>query len=165
MRLLDDVMLMRTAVLLHPLCRAFAHALRTASVPDGRAVSLCLGHLDDCALTAARTALHNLDCTTGPTINDSLYISRRCPITPAAALAAANAAASHTLQFPVTFSFLPNLTKSTEPHPTLASLTAALTDSAPSPPSSGRSTPADDAHIDAPLFGDTPSPSAALAEP
>ena len=167
MRLLDDVIRMRAAVLLHPLCRTFAHALRTSSVPDGRAISLCLGHLDDCALAAARTALHNLSCTTGITINDSLYISRRSPITSAAALASANAAASHTLLFPVTFSYLPHLTKTTEPEPTLASLAVALADAPLSPPASGSSTPAELHPADPPLPSPAPSSGASnlLSEP
>ena len=143
MQLFADLRRMRRSVLSHPLCSTFAAALRTAAVPEGRAVSLCLGHLDDCALAAARTALHAADCTTGLTINDSLFVSRRCPLPPAALVSAANAAASHALSFPVTFSFLPHLTKPTDPTPSLASLTSALTNADPSPPASGRSTPAD----------------------
>ena len=143
MQLFADLRRMRRSVLSHPLCRTFAAALRTAAVPEGRAVSLCLGHLDDCALAAARTALHAADCTTGLTINDSLFVSRRCPLPPAALVSAANAAASHALSFPVTFSFLPHLTKPTDPTPNLASLTSALTNADPSPPASGRSTPTD----------------------
>jgi hypothetical protein len=45
MQLFADLRKMRRAVLSHPLCRAFAAALHTAAVPEGRAVSLCLGHL------------------------------------------------------------------------------------------------------------------------
>jgi hypothetical protein len=141
MQLFADLRKMRRAVLSHPLCRAFTAALHTATVPEDRAVSLCLGHLDDCALAAARTALHAAGCTTGLTINDSLFVSRRCPLSPAALVSAANAAASHALSFPVTFSFLPHLTKPTDPTPTLVSLTSALTNADPSPPASGRSTP------------------------
>ena len=49
-------------------------ALAHAQVPTFRAISLCLGHLDELALTAAAHALKAAGCTTGPTINDSLYV-------------------------------------------------------------------------------------------
>jgi hypothetical protein len=79
--ILTDVIKMRAAVLKHPLCVEFVAALRQAGVAEPRIVSLCLGHLDDCALAAARHVLHAAGYTTGLTINDSLHVQRAAPCT------------------------------------------------------------------------------------
>ena len=132
MQLLTDINLMRPAVLLHPLCTAYAAALAADGVHQLRAISLCLGHLDDATLTAAATALRQSGCLLGPTINDSQLILKRAPIDPPTILQRAIDAASASLLFPVTFAFLPGLLKPDDPRPTMASLATAL--AAPSRP-------------------------------
>ena len=73
---------MRTAVPRHPLCTNLAAAHRHAGTLPHRIISICLGHLDDAALTAAAHALRAAHCITGPTINDSLFLLTRSPLTP-----------------------------------------------------------------------------------
>ena len=140
MQLLDDILMMRRSVLEHPLCTQFAAALTHAGVPEPRAVSLCMGHLDDCALSAARACLHRAGISTSVTINDSLYVGREQSAADVAALA--SDAATNTLKFDVRFTFLPRLVKEGEPQPTALSLAADLGGDAP-----------DHAPIDAPTSG------------
>ena len=75
---LRDALLMRSSVLLHPLCAPLAQALTAAGALEYRVISICLGHLDAQALLAARESLVTINYPTGPTINDSLLIST-CP--------------------------------------------------------------------------------------
>ena len=126
MQMLDDVMLMRPAVLQHPLCQPFAAALAAAGTATRRAISLCLGHLDDQALTSAGTALRAAGCLTGPTANDSVLVFQHSPLDPPSTLTCAVTAASQHLLFPVAFTFLPGLMKPGEAAPTLASIAADL---------------------------------------
>ena len=125
-QLLNDIIKMRAAVLKHPLCVAFVAALRQTGVAEPRIISLCLGHLDDCALAAARHGLQTAGCTTGLTINDSLFVQRPAPCTQDHIQTIASSAASSALGFPVTFAYLPHLMKEGEPLPTLRSLTNEL---------------------------------------
>ena len=141
-QLLDDTLLMRPSVLLHPMCAPLAAALAQNGTPQRRAISICCGHLDDCALSAAATALLAADCVTGPTINDSLLVLANGPLTPDVLTFTADSAASASLRFPVFFSHLPGLTKPTDPAPTLDTLALVLQTAPPSPTSSMASSPA-----------------------
>ena len=131
------------AVPLHPQCVAFAAALASDGEPAGRRLSLCLGHLDECALTAASSALAALGCGQCPTINDTLILPRRRPrgmTSQPDVLRTAHVAAENALGYAVTFSFLPGLTKPGDPTPTLGSIlrdfgvTHATTPAPSSPP-------------------------------
>ena len=158
MQLLDDLLLMRKSVLLHPCCRSFAAALAADAVPQRRAISLCLGQLDDVALAAAASALRAAGCTPGPTINDSLLVLRRSPFDPPTTLRTATAAATRALEYPISFSFLPRLTKASDPPPTLASLAAALCEPAPVTSPASSSPPPSPAHSPGASPSSTPTP-------
>ena len=56
-QVVDDLCLMREAVLTHPLCAPFANALLASGCSRRRAISLSLGHLDDQALQASSAHL------------------------------------------------------------------------------------------------------------
>ena len=123
---LNDALRMRASVLLHPLCVSLARALTAAGTEEYRAISICLGHLDTEALHAARESIHAIGIATGPTINDSLLISTQpSSERPRVLTHVMNAAATH-LGFPVTFKYLPHLTKSEDPLPTLEAIATAL---------------------------------------
>ena len=123
---LNDALRMRASVLLHPLCVSLARALTAAGTEEYRAISICLGHLDTEALHAARESIHAIGIATGPTINDSLLISTQpSSERPRVLTHVMNAAATH-LGFPVTFNYLPHLTKSEDPLPTLEAIATAL---------------------------------------
>ena len=95
---------MRSSVLLHPLCAPLACALTASGVEEYRIISICLGHLDAQSLHAARMSLAAINCTTGPTINDSLLVTtRRPPSERPSILARVTAAAAAHVLFPVTF--------------------------------------------------------------
>ena len=132
---LKDALLMRSSVLLHPLCTPLAQALTAAGTLEYRTISICLGHLDTQALQAARESLTVIDCPTGPTINDSLLISTRPPTQRPSILACITHAASTRLGYPVKFTYLPHLTKPDKPRPDLSSIATALHLAPPSPPS------------------------------
>ena len=123
---LNDALLMRSSVALHPLCAPLAQALTSTGVLEYRVISICLGHLDTQALQAARESLTAVDCPTGPTINDSLLISARSPAERHSILTRVTRAASSHLGYPVTFKYLPNLTKPDKPRPDLVSIATAL---------------------------------------
>ena len=117
---------MRSSVLLHPLCVPLAQALTASGVQEYRAISICLGHLDAQALQAARESLTAINCSTGPTINDSLLISTRPPAERPSILARVTHAASTRLGYDVNFKYLPHLTKPDQPRPDLAAISAVL---------------------------------------
>ena len=137
---LKDTLLMRSSVLLHPLCVSLAHTLTAAGTLEYRMISICLGHLDAQALQAARDSLTAIDCPTGPTINDSLLVSTRPLAERPSILTRVTRAASNRLGYPVKFTYLPHLTKLDQPRPDLASIATAL-HLAPPPSPSGLSSP------------------------
>ena len=126
-KLITDLGLMRTAIPLHPLCAPYAQALTTAGTPAGRVRSLCMGHLDEQALSAATVALQARGCLTGVTINDSLTVACSSPLSPTQIGDAAASAATAHLQFPVTFKILPHLQTLGTLQVTLASVALELT--------------------------------------
>ena len=95
--LITDITTMLEALPLHPLCTTYATALSAAGTRPVTLRSLCLGHLDQSALTAASQALTTAGCTLGLTVNDSLTIYRPSPLTPPERLTIATQAASQHL--------------------------------------------------------------------
>ena len=95
MQLLTDIRKMSPTVLRHPLCADLAASFRRAGATELKTISLCLAHLDTCALHAARSALEAAGCSTGITINDSLTIYSDMPISLSDAAARASLAASN----------------------------------------------------------------------
>ena len=94
-QVVNDLCLMREAVLTHPLCAPFANALLASGCSRRRAISLCLGHLDDQALQASSAHLDRAGCSPSVTVNDSLTIYRRdSPLTPTELAPAAPVAAA-----------------------------------------------------------------------
>ena len=107
--MVTDIQTMCTSLPLHPLCVTFADALRSAGTNTIRLHSLCLGHLDECALNAAAEALHASGVPTGLTVNDSLTIQRARPSTlsPSDILLLAENAVAARLGYKLSFSFFP----------------------------------------------------------
>ena len=111
---------MCTALTQHPLCTAFAAALKAERATEVRIHSLCLAHLDDQALLAAASALKHKGCLVGLTVNDSVTIHRHSPLESGQVITLATEAAATRLGYPLKFDHLPNLRKANEPPPTLA---------------------------------------------
>jgi hypothetical protein len=151
-QLIQDIPILYRAVLLHPKCVPFAEALAAKGESAGRQVSLCLGHLDECALGAVSDAFSALGCSSGPTINDSLILPCARPLgarTAGEVLNIAHTAAAQALSYPVRFSYLPNLTKPGDPVPTMGSILRTFgIDGAITPPPSPqpRTSPSDYTH-------------------
>ena len=108
---LSDIQRMKPSLLRHPLCVAYVQALTAAGTGSIRLHSLCLAHLDEHALHAARVALQAADVLTGLTVNDSLTIYRPTVglHSNAQLLRKVTEAAEAHLGYHVAFKYLPHL--------------------------------------------------------